>query len=87
MKLIKTHDEQIKVIKNGRKALPPQIESWRRREHKKRHKVLHAMLDELWADYLRHNLEVGGKNLKLGGTVTVNELMKWSHKQTLKPDE
>lgn len=57
-----------------------------RKEHIKRHKMLHAMADELYADYLVHNLP-GCPEVQDFFPVTVNELMSWSHKQTTDPDE
>ena len=51
-------------------------------EHIQRHKMLHQMLDELLADFLRHtNCE------KLPSCTTIEELMVWSSKQTVDPDE
>ena len=50
-------------------------------EHKKRHKELHGYLDELTADWIQHNIK---KNLT---NTTIMELMEWSHRQTILPDE
>jgi len=47
--------------------------------HKVRHEALHMSLDELVADYLRHN-----KDALLGNT-TVLELMQWSGEQAESP--
>jgi hypothetical protein len=46
-----------------------------REEHLKRHKELHAMLDELLADYV-------GKTGKRFSTSTIMELIEWSYRQT-----
>ena len=47
-------------------------------EHIERHKELHQSLDELLADFIRHN----------SGRIsdTVEELMTWSYQQTKEPD-
>lgn len=50
-----------------------------RREHRDRHRMLHAFLDELVADFIDHTG-------KLPSQTTLMELMQWSHEQTLKPD-
>lgn len=50
-------------------------------EHRERHQLLHRMLDELIADYCRHN--PGGPWLSR----TIGELMEWSYTQTLHPTE
>lgn len=49
------------------------------KEHKERHEYLHKRLDELAADYMRHNPG------KLLSTTTVMELVQWSYQQTQKP--
>lgn len=49
-------------------------------EHRRRHIVLHEALDELAADFLVHH------NCKLPSTTSLMELMKWSARQTEKPD-
>jgi hypothetical protein len=49
-------------------------------EHRKRHEELHKALDELFADYIKHHLNrVGFLNL------TIEELLKWSHGETIQP--
>lgn len=48
-------------------------------EHRARHLMLHQSLDELLADYLRHNAGA------LPSTTTVMELLQWSHEQTIEP--
>ena len=51
-------------------------------EHRDRHKVLHAMLDELLADYMRHHAEqIQFLNMPL------SQLMEWSFEQTQQPTE
>jgi hypothetical protein len=50
------------------------------KEHKERHKMLHARLDELVADWI-------GQTKCLPSTSTVADLMKWSHEQTIAPTE
>lgn len=57
-------------------------------EHKTRHLELHQALDELYADYLAHNLPRAGDPLKADFfPVSLNDLMAWSFKQTQSPDE
>lgn len=51
----------------------------KKEKHIKRHKELHKMLDELFADFLTHT----GKGLD----ATVLELIEWSHKQTKNPNK
>lgn len=50
-----------------------------RKEHIKRHEMLHERLDELAADFLKHNE-------KLLSKTTIMELIEWSFKQTTNPD-
>jgi hypothetical protein len=50
-------------------------------EHRERHKLLHEHFDELMADYLLHHKD------KLPSNTTLMELMKWSHRQTIEPEE
>lgn len=54
-----------------------------REEHVARHKMLHKMLDELFADYISHQPITRHGFLQ----TTVEDLMKWSFKQTQNPDE
>lgn len=57
-------------------------------EHRKRHIELHRALDELYADYLAHNMpHPGARRYSSFFPVTVNDLAAWSYKQTLCPDE
>ena len=49
-------------------------------EHIEHHKKLHASLDELSADHIRHTNKVPSET-------TLMELMKWSHEQTINPTE
>ncbi len=49
-------------------------------EHKARHIELHKNLDELMADWINHT-----GVFHLG--IPIMELMAWSYKQTIKPDE
>lgn len=46
--------------------------------HKERHKLLHNMLDELLADYIRINRTPIGKT-------TIMDLLAWSYSQTVAP--
>lgn len=48
-------------------------------DHKEIHQSLHSYLDELVADWIAHTG-------KLPSEHTILELMEWSHKQTLDPD-
>jgi hypothetical protein len=52
-----------------------------REEHRQRHVELHAALDELMADWARHNAH-GGKRFS---NTTIKELMNWSYEQTKEP--
>jgi len=49
-------------------------------EHIERHEELHRMLDELIADFIQHTG-------KLPSQTSILELMEWSHRQTIKPDD
>ncbi len=49
-------------------------------EHIKRHQELHLMLDELLADFINHTDKLPSKTSLL-------ELVEWSHKQTMNPDD
>jgi hypothetical protein len=51
-------------------------------EHKERHQMLHKYLDELLADFIRHNPGVVSY-LRM----PVLDLMAWSNKQTENPTE
>jgi hypothetical protein len=57
-----------------------------RAAHRRRHVELHQALDELAADYIRHQPIGGGLTKRLGNT-TVLELLEWSHAQTENPTE
>jgi hypothetical protein len=46
-------------------------------DHKRRHELLHSMMDELVADWFRHTDSVTSS--------PVADLMKWSHGQTIEP--
>jgi hypothetical protein len=49
-------------------------------EHRERHRLLHKVLDEVVADFLRHNANAHMTN------TTIMQLMEWSHQQTITPD-
>ena len=49
-------------------------------EHRKRHKELHVRMDELLGDFISHTG-------KLPSETSVMELIEWSYKQTLNPQE
>lgn len=49
-------------------------------EHKERHKLLHRMLDELFADYIAHHPDQSGF-LKM----PVFDLVRWSKEQRENP--
>lgn len=49
-------------------------------EHQIRHTILHRHLDELVADFIH----ITGK---IPSQTTVMELMQWSYKQTISPEE
>jgi hypothetical protein len=50
-------------------------------EHRERHKLLHAELDELLADWIRHNPG------KMPSQTSLLEFLKWSHEQAIEPTE
>ena len=50
-------------------------------EHRQRHLELHQALDELLADYLMHHPG------KLLSATTLEDLLRWSHAQTVQPVE
>jgi hypothetical protein len=50
--------------------------------HRARHHLLHLCLDELLADFLWHNRD----RLKRPSNTTIEELLMWSHEQTINPD-
>jgi len=52
-----------------------------KKDHRNRHILLHKMLDELLADFIYHNR---GKHLSESSLL---DLMEWSHRQTINPDE
>lgn len=52
--------------------------------HQQRHVYLHQALDELAADWIRHNVKPGGRSLT---TTSIMELMQWSYTQTQQPTE
>lgn len=57
-------------------------------EHRQRHVELHRCLDELYADYLNHNMpRPSDPTHRDFFPVGVNDLIVWSHKQTQDPDE
>jgi hypothetical protein len=49
-------------------------------EHRARHILLHKRLDELLADFIRHTK-------KLPSQTSIMDLMEWSHRQTVEPEE
>lgn len=49
-------------------------------DHIKTHKELHENFDKLIADFLLHTE-------KLPSKATIMELIEWSHKQTIDPEE
>jgi hypothetical protein len=49
-------------------------------QHVVRHQMLHVMLDELLADFLWHHKD------KRPSNTTIEELLMWSHQQTINPD-
>jgi hypothetical protein len=51
-----------------------------KKEHIKRHKLLHAYLDELLADWI-------GETEGLPSKCTLMEFTRWSHQQTIKPSD
>ena len=53
-----------------------------REEHIEAHKRLHAALDDLFADYIRHHHEITNFLER-----PISELAQWSYEQTLDPTE
>lgn len=51
-------------------------------EHRQRHVGLHLALDELVADWARHQPHDGSK---LYSNTTIMELIEWSYQQTQEP--
>ncbi len=51
-----------------------------KKEHIIRHKQLHSNLDELAANFIRATKKTPSKT-------TLMEFMKWSHSQTINPDD
>lgn len=51
-------------------------------EHRERHVLLHRMADELFADFIRHHPKEHGFLDR-----PIKEVVEWSHKQTVDPDE
>lgn len=59
-------------------------------EHRRRHEELHRALDELAADWALHNCtpkSIRSGEPKLFSNSTIMELMQWSHRQTIEPEE
>lgn len=56
------------------------LEEKENKNHIQRHKELHAMLDELVADF------ISDKKIILLNDISVMELMEWSYSQTIQPD-
>jgi hypothetical protein len=52
-----------------------------KKQHRERHQLLHQHFDELMADFLYHHKD------KLPSDTTLEELMIWSHQQTIDPDD
>lgn len=61
----------------GKVPVPPLDQE----KHRARHVELHKMLDELAADWISHNPK------KTLSKSSIMEFMKWSHQQTITPDE
>ena len=51
-------------------------------EHRQRHVELHKALDELVADFIRHN-----SHITRFLDVPMSTLISWSHSQTISPTE
>ena len=54
-------------------------------DHRRRHLELHHALDELLADWIGHNVHADSD--KTLSNTSILELMAWSHRQTIQPDE
>jgi hypothetical protein len=74
-------DSRISDLEMRLEALEESVDAIEANEHKVRHQLLHESLDELVADFIRHNDD------KRPSSTTVLELMEWSHAQTVKPEE
>lgn len=55
-----------------------------REEHRQRHVQLHRAFDELLADYIAQSPR---SMTRLPSRTSVMRLLKWSHEQTICPDE
>lgn len=67
--------ELLKGVKTGKAKKPT------REDHIRIHKDLHRAFDELLGDYLNHHPHA------LLSNITAQDLMEWSCKQTIDPDE
>jgi hypothetical protein len=75
-KYTKKDYDRMKSKQTGQPSLPVDVDV----SHKKRHVILHKYLDELIADFINHTH-------KLPSETTLIELMEWSNKQQINPDE
>jgi hypothetical protein len=53
-----------------------------REQHRERHKILHAHLDELFADYIEHH-----RDERQFTQMPLIKLIQWSYEQTFNPTE
>ncbi len=78
-----------RVSRTEREPAPPRSPVYERlvivsrRRHMARHRLLHGYFDELLSDYLACN-QKQGKGLE---NTTIEEFMRWSHRQTVNPEE
>lgn len=56
-------------------------------EHRRIHVELHQALGFLVGDWLNHNLVYGAGEPKTLCNTTIFELMEWSHRQTIDPED
>lgn len=83
----KPHPENLEAIGHGEHTILTNAKRWGKsggpgmttEQHIQRHIMLHKSIDELAADFLRHN------NKKLLSNTTVLELLQWSAQQTVNP--
>lgn len=66
--------------RNGNSSAAQTLPELPQSQHRRRHVQLHRGLDELIADFLRHNPRA------LPSRTTLMRLMKWSHEQTFNPE-
>jgi len=67
-----------------RKHRKTKVKKLTKEEHRARHLALHKMLDELVADWIACG---GLKEMRLPSKSTIRDLMEWSFRQTINPED